>query len=127
VNEGGVPHDDLFPIELLTLHAQESLLSEFCGRHPCVSEVARIADADLLRLPGFGPSTVKKVRSMIQGGIKSSSAVAGLSNADLLSEHIRLLAELTNLRDEFNRQEHLLQGQLHAVRREVRVRGLPST
>jgi hypothetical protein len=24
-----VPHDDLFPIELLTLHAQESLLSEF--------------------------------------------------------------------------------------------------
>jgi hypothetical protein len=127
VNEGGVPHDDLFPIELLRLQAQESILAEFGGRRPTMSEVARIPDDHLMKLSGFGPSTVRKVRSIIQRGIASSSEVAGSSDAELRTKHDRLSAELTQLRDEFNRREDELQGQLNAIRLELRVRGLSST
>jgi hypothetical protein len=59
-----VPRDDLFPIELLGLRAQESILAEFGGRHPLVSELANLPDDYLMKLSGFGPSTVRKVRSI---------------------------------------------------------------
>jgi len=64
-----VPHDDLFPIELLRLQAQESILAEFGGRRPTMSEVARIPDDHLMKLSGFGPSkrlTVSRERSKIR-------------------------------------------------------------
>jgi hypothetical protein len=84
-----VPHDDLFPIELLRLQAQESILAEFGGRRPTMSEVARIPDDHLMKLSGFGPSTIRKVRSITQRGIASSSEVAGSSDAELRTKHDR--------------------------------------
>jgi hypothetical protein len=119
-----LPHDDLFPIELLGRQVQESLLHEFGGRRPSISEVANIPEADLLKLPGIGPSTVRKVRLLAQNGTASSFSVAGLSDDDLLLEHDRLSAELSDLRDEFNRRERELRAMLSAVRHELRVRGL---
>jgi predicted flap endonuclease-1-like 5' DNA nuclease len=127
MDEGGVPHDDLFPIELLELRAQVSILEHFGGRHPSMSEVARIPDDHLMKLSGFGPSTIRKVRSITQSGIASSSEIAGSSDAELRMKHDRLSAELTQLRDEFNRREDELQGQLNAIRLELRVRGLSLT
>jgi hypothetical protein len=126
VDEGGVAHDDLFPIELLRLRAQHSLLAEFGGRRPSLSEVARIADEHLMKLAGFGPSTIRRVRSITQSGMASASELAGASDADLRGRYNRLSAELTQLRDEFNRRERELQGQLRTVRLELRVRGLSS-
>jgi len=119
-----LPHDDLFPIELLGLRAQVSLLEKFGGRRPFVSEVASIPDADLLKLSGFGPSTIRKVHLIAQGGIASSLALADLSDGELLSEHNSLQDQLREARDEFRRREQELQRRLRAVSLELRVRGL---
>jgi hypothetical protein len=118
-----LPHDDPFPIELLGRQAQESLLHEFGGRRPSIAEVANIPEADLLKLPGIGLSTVRKVRLLAQNGTASSFSVAGLSDDDLLLEHDRLSAELSDLRNEFNRRERELRAMLSAVRHELRMRG----
>jgi hypothetical protein len=125
VNEGGVRRVELFPVELLGKSAQESLLREFGDRRPSISEVASIPEAHLLKLSGFGPSTIRKVRSIIQGGTASSSPTAGLSDEKLLSEYDRLSAKFNELQDEFNRQSQELKLQLRAVRLELRMRGLP--
>jgi predicted flap endonuclease-1-like 5' DNA nuclease len=119
-----VPEDDLFPIELLGLRAQESILAEFGGRRPSVAEVASIPDDQLMKLSGFGPSTIRKVRSITQSGIASSSDIAGLTDAELLSVHDCLAHELTRLRDEFHRRELELRARLRVTRHELRVRGL---
>lgn len=126
MDEGSVQRDGLFPIELLAPRAQESILEEFGGRRPSISEVASIPDADLLKLSGFGPTTILKIRSIIQGGIGSSPAIANLSDEELLSEQDRLLAKLNQLRGEFKQQDQELQWLLRAIRLELRVRGLSS-
>ncbi|WP_201865211.1 hypothetical protein [Microvirga soli] len=119
-----MPEDDLFPIELLRLRAQESILAEFGGRRPSIAEVARIPDAQLMKLSGFGPSTIRQVRSITRSGIATSSEIAGLTNAELLSVHGGLTHELTCLRDEFHQRELELRARLRAARHELRVRGL---
>jgi hypothetical protein len=73
-NEGRVPDDDLFPIELLGLRAQESILAEFGGRRPSLSEVASISDDHLMKLSGFGPSNIRKVRSITHSVMSSIGA-----------------------------------------------------
>jgi hypothetical protein len=99
-------------------------LQEFGGRRPSMSEVANIPEAELLKLPGIGLSTVRKVRLLAQSGITSSFSVAGLSDDNLLLEQARLSAELSDLRNEFNRRERELRAMLSAVRHELRMRGL---
>jgi hypothetical protein len=111
-------------MELLELRAQQSLLREFGGRYPSVVEVASISDAHLMKLPGFGPPTIRRLRSIIQDMLTSSSTTARLSDAELLSEHGRIVAELVTMRDNFKRCERELKVQLRAVRIEIRVRGL---
>ena len=56
----------LFPVELLGKSAQESLLREFGDRRPSISEVASLPEDHLLKLAGFGPSTIQKVRTILQ-------------------------------------------------------------
>jgi hypothetical protein len=114
----------LFPVELLGKSAQESLLREFGDRRPSISEVASLPEDHLLKLAGFGPSTIQKVRSILQDGTTSSSFTGDWSDKELLSEHGRLSAKLQDLRDEFKRKERELQQQLRAVRLELRIRGL---
>jgi hypothetical protein len=79
-----------------------------------------------MKLAGFGPSTIRKVRSIIRGGIASSSTVASLSDEELLSEQDRLLAKHDELRNEFKQQDKELQQQLRTILLELRVRGLLS-
>jgi hypothetical protein len=124
VDEGSVRRVVLFPVEFLGRSAQESLLQEFGGRRPSMAEVASLPEDHLLKLAGFGPSTIQKVRSILQGGRTSSSSTADWSDEELLSEHGRLSAKLEDLRDEFKRKERELQQQLRAVRLELRIRGL---
>ena len=114
----------LFPIELLGKSAQESLFQEFGGHRPSFAEVASLSEDHLLKLTGFGPSTIQKVRSILQGGTTSSSYTANWSHEELLSEHGRVSAELLDLRDRFKQQERELQLRLRAVRLELRIRGV---
>jgi hypothetical protein len=86
--------------------------------------MTNISDGDLLKFPGIGPSTIRKIRLLTQGGLKSFSAITGLSDAELLQEHERQLAKLSELRDEFKRRESELKRLLRAIRLELRVRGL---
>jgi hypothetical protein len=126
VDEGSVRRVGLFPVELLGKSAQESLLQEFGGRRPSFAEVASLPDDHLLKLAGFGPSTIQKVRSILQGGTTSVSLTADWSEEDLLSERNRLSAKLRDLQDEFKRQEQELKQRLRAIRLELRMRGLSS-
>jgi DNA polymerase/3'-5' exonuclease PolX len=119
-----LPSEDLFPIELLEYRVQTSILEHFGGRHPSISEIADIHDDDLLKLPGVGPSTIRKIRLLTRGEIKSLSAMTRFSDAELLQEHERQLTRLSEFRNEFKRREHEFKRQLRAVRLELRVRGL---
>ncbi|QRM34509.1 hypothetical protein [Microvirga sp. VF16] len=83
-------------------------MEKFGGRCPSISEVANIPDADLLMLAGIGPSTIRKIHSITGGGIISSTAMAGLSDDELLSKCDRLLAQLNELRGEFKWREQEL-------------------
>jgi hypothetical protein len=122
-----VPHEDLFPIELVDFRVQASIREHFGGRCPSISEMANIPDDDLLKLPGVGPSTIRKIRLLIQGGIILLSAMTELSDAELLREHERQLTRLSELRDEFKRREGEFKRRLRAIRLELRVRGLSPT
>jgi hypothetical protein len=119
-----VPHEDPFPIELLDYRVQVSIREHFGGRCPFISEMASISDDDLLKLPGVGASTIRKVRLLIQGGSHAFSAMTDLSDAELLQENERQLTKLSELRDEFNRREGEFKRRLRAIRLELRVRGL---
>jgi hypothetical protein len=120
-----LPHEDLFPIEFLEYRVRASIREYFGGRCPYISEIANIADGDLLKLPGVGPSTIiRKIRLLTQGGIQFFSVMTELSDAELLQEHERQLTRLSELRDEFKRWEGEFKGRLRAIRLELRVRGL---
>jgi hypothetical protein len=119
-----VPHEDLFPVELLDYRVQASIREHFGGRCPSISEMANILDDDLLKLPGVGASTIRKIRLLVQGGIQAFSAMTELSDAELLQEHERQLTRLSELRDEFQRREGEFKRRLRAIRLELRVRGL---
>ncbi len=115
---------DLFPVEFLGKNAHESLMREFGGRRPSMAEVASLSEHHLLKLAGFGPSTIQKVRSILQGGTTAGSLTSDWSDEELLTEHNRLSSELRDLREEFKRQERELQQRLRAIRLELRIRGL---
>ncbi|MGF9764985.1 hypothetical protein AAII07_59040 [Microvirga sp. 0TCS3.31] len=117
-------HEDLFPTELLEFRVQVSILEHLGGRHPSMFEMTSISDDDLLKLPGIGPSTIRKIHLLTQSGLKSLSAMTGLSDAELLQEHERQSAKLRELHNEFKRRERELKRLLRAIRLELRVRGL---
>jgi hypothetical protein len=119
-----VPQEDLFPIELLEYRVQASIREHFGGRYPSLSEMTNIPDDDLLKLPGVGPSTIRKIRLLAQGGITFFSAMTELSDAEMLQEYERQLTRLSELRDEFKRREDEFKRRLRAIRLELRVRGL---
>ncbi|MBM6582897.1 hypothetical protein ILT44_22075 [Microvirga sp. BT689] len=119
-----MPQEDVFPIELLEYRVQASIREHFGGRSPSISEMAKISDDELLKLPGVGPSTIRKIRLLIQGGVQFFSATTELSDAELLQEHERQLTRLSELRDEFKRREAEFKRRLRAIRLELRVRGL---
>jgi hypothetical protein len=91
-----------------------------------MAEVANLPEDYLLKLAGFGPSTIQKVRSIIHDGTASSSFSADWSDEKLLSEQVHLSAKLRDLQDEFNRQEQELKQRLRAIRLELRMRGRSS-
>jgi hypothetical protein len=89
-----------------------------------MTEVASIPEFHLLKLAGFGPSTIQKVRSIIQRNTTSSCLTADWDDEKLRLEHERVSAKLRDLQDEFRQRERELQLRLRTIRLEFRMRGL---
>jgi hypothetical protein len=124
-SEGKVPLDDPFPIHSFGLRIRESILDEFGGRCPTVQEVAGIPDSLLLKLPGMGPTSLRKLRSATHGLKMGMDAIEQWSNARLLSERNRLLDEIQHHQDEFRRQQSELRRRLDSISIELRLRRVP--
>jgi hypothetical protein len=124
-SESKVPLDDPFPIHSFGLRIRESILDEFGGRCPTVQEVAGISDSLLLKLPGMGPATLRKLRSATHGLKVGIDAIERWSNARLLSERNRLLDEVRHHQDEFKRQQSELRRRLDLISFELRLRRVP--
>jgi hypothetical protein len=125
MSEGKVPLDDPFPIDSFGLRIRESILDEFGGRCPTVQELAGIPDSLLLKLPGMGPTTLRKLRSATHGLKVGIEAIERWSNARLLSERNRLLDEIKHHQDEFKRQHRELRRRLDSISIELRLRRVP--
>jgi hypothetical protein len=120
-----VPLDDPFPIHSFGLRIRESILDEFGGRCPTVQEMAGIPDSLLLKLPGMGPRSLRKLRSATHGLKMSIDAIERWSSARLLSERNRLLDEIKHHQDEFKRQQSELRRRLDSISVELRLRRVP--
>lgn len=120
-----MPVDDPFPIDSFGLRIRESILDEFGGRCPTVQEVAGTPDSLLLKLPGMGPATLRKLRSATHGLKLDIEAIERWSNARLLSERNRLLDEIQHYQDEFKRQQRELRRRLDSISVELRLRRVP--
>jgi hypothetical protein len=120
-----VAFDDTFPIDKLGPRVRDTILAEFGGRCPTIHEMAGFTDRDLLKLPGFGPVTLRKLRVLVRSLATGADAMAQWSNAKLLSEHHMLLRSLYDLHTDFKQRDDALRGRLDAVRLELRMRGYP--
>ena len=120
-----MPLDDPFPIDSFGLRIRESILDEFGGRCPTVQEVAGISDSCLLKLPGMGPTTLRKLRSATHERRMGIDAIERWSNARLLSERNRLLDEVKHRQDDFKRQQSELRRRLDSISIELRLRKVP--
>jgi hypothetical protein len=126
-SEGKVPLDDPFPIDRFGSRIRESILDEFGGRCPTLHEVAGIPDSYLLKLPGLGLATLRKLRSATRGLANGVDAIERWSNARLFSERDRLLRELQHRQDEFKRQHRELRCRLNVISIELRLRRVSLT
>jgi len=99
-----------------------AILAEFGGRCPSVLEVVNIPSIQWTSVPGIGMATLREFRRILgdmPGKIRSRS-LAGSTDAELLSEYVRLNSELHRLKRELRD----LQPGIRAVAAELRVRGV---
>jgi hypothetical protein len=92
--------DDLFPLKSCTHPMRAAILAEFGGRCPTVREVISVPDARWLKAPGVGPFILKGFYHLTQDLLRSSEdrPLAGLTNAELLSERDHIRRELNRLK-----------------------------
>ena len=114
--------DDLFPIKRFSQRVQESILEEFGGRCPSASELAQIPDPRLLKLPGFGPKTLRKIRSFTECGNRIANEVIVQSGTRLQSELDQLGREIGSLQEEFHRRQRELLSRLDLISSELLLR-----
>jgi hypothetical protein len=94
--------DDPFPIPSCSRRVREAILAKFGGCCPTVREVISISDAQWLKAPGIGSFAVEELHRITQDLFTSAGdrPLAGLSNAELLSERNRLRRELNSIRSD---------------------------
>ena len=114
--------DDPFPVERLPKRVQETILDEFRGRPPTALEVARVPDTHWLTLPGMGPMTLARLRSLTEeiGEQVGPSTLAGLTVDHLLQRHEHLLAQ----KDQLQARLREIRDQLRASKAELWMRGI---
>jgi hypothetical protein len=114
--------DDPFPVERLPKRVQESILDEFRGHHPTALEIARVPDAHWLTLPGMGPTTLARLRSLTEEVCEQvqPSALTKLTADLLLQRYEDLLAQ----RDQLQAKLREIRDQLRASKAELWMRGI---
>jgi len=111
--------DDLFPIKRFSQRVQESILEEFGGRCPSSSELAQVPDPRLLKLPGFGPKTLRKIRSFTESGNRIAGDAIAQSSTRVQSELEQLGREIGSLQEEFHRRHRELLSRLDLISSEL--------
>ncbi|MBM6582454.1 hypothetical protein ILT44_19810 [Microvirga sp. BT689] len=100
---------DLLPLEGFRQLAVRSILEEFGGRHPTMLEISSIPDSQLLKLPGFGPSTIGRIRSLLNGEQNDINLSLKNTYEDLLYELDRLLENVTKSQmDHYQHQKRMI-------------------
>ena len=114
--------DDPFPVERLSKRVQDSILDEFRGRYPTALEVARVPDAHWMTLPGIGPTTLARLRSLTEEVCEQvqPSALTKLTVSQLLKRHDRLIARREQLQAELRE----IRDRLRASKAELWMRGM---
>jgi hypothetical protein len=104
---------DPLPLEKLSPQVRQAVLAEFGGRWPSVREVAGIPDAHWLELPGIGPKSLARMRSLTRGARRTARiySLTGMTVSELQAEYDRL-----------SDQKKAIDDQLKAVRAEFLLR-----
>jgi hypothetical protein len=107
--------NDPFPVERLPRRIQEAVLMEFQGAHPTFLDVTSVPDAHWLKLPGMGPTTLARLRSLVEETCKQvqPSTLTRKTPDELLARHRCLLVTQRKARD-----------QLRATKAELWRRGI---
>lgn len=112
--------DDPFPIEVFARQTRATIRAEFGGRCPSVGEVMGLPDDYWLKLPGFGPARVRKLRSVIDDLVRERDEPIRLPDGELLAEHRQIVEELSHLGSLLGN----LQIKLRVIEAELRMRRL---
>jgi hypothetical protein len=108
--EGRMQPQDLLPLEGFRQLAVQSLLEEFGGRHPTMLEISSIPDSRLLKLPGFGPSTIGRIRSLLNGEQNDIDLSLKNTYEDLLFELDKQLENVTKAQvDHYQHQKRMIE------------------
>jgi hypothetical protein len=84
---------DPFPLEKLPSPVRQGILDEFDGRCPSIRLVASIPDSHWLKLPGLGPKSLARMRSLTRDARRTvrTSSLAGMTASELQAEYDRLM------------------------------------
>jgi hypothetical protein len=113
--------DRLF-IERFPKLVQQAILTEFQERPPTVHEIAQILDAHWLMLPGMGPTRLARLRVLAESMRQhdQTSALTGMTVAELLSRYDRL----TVLQDRLQARLNRILNDIWTTRVELWTRGI---
>jgi hypothetical protein len=118
------PHD-LLPLTGFRQLAIQSILDEFGGRHPTLTEISSIPDSHLRKLPGFGPTTILKIRSLTKDISGNRMCTARYSHDELLKQIHDAITQAIQIRDEFIRHQTEVANIMRGVLNELRLRDVP--
>jgi hypothetical protein len=118
------PHD-LLPLRDFRQLARQSILDEFGGRHPTLIEVSSIPDSKLRKLPGFGPSTILKIRSLTKDISANRSYTTRYNHDELIKQIHDGINQAIQIHDDFIRHQTELANKMRRILNELRLRDFP--
>jgi hypothetical protein len=125
VSEDKVEPHDLLPLRGFRQLARQSLFDEFGGRHPTLIEISSIPDSHLRKLPGFGPSTILKIRSLTKGISAIGSNTMRYNHDDLLKQIHEAINQAIQIHDDFIRHQLELTNKMRGILNELRLQDFP--
>jgi hypothetical protein len=118
------PHD-LLPLRGFRQLAIQSILDEFGGRHPTLTEISSIPDSHLRKLPGFGPTTILKIRSLTKDIIGTRSYTTRYNRDELLKKISDAINQAIQIHDDSIRHQTELANKMRGILNELRLWDFP--
>jgi hypothetical protein len=118
------PHD-LLPLRGFRQLARQSMLDEFGGRHPTLIEVSSIPDSHLRKLPGFGPLTILKIRSLTNAISNNRSYKTRYTHEELLKQIYDVINQAIQIHVDSIRHQTELANKMRGILDELRLWGFP--